>query len=152
MYYFFFTATSQRCVSFLHVYGSNTRLSHVSSPQSAPHFSRTACFFPWMRVFVYSLPVGLQRAPRALTRLFVEFERKSRRLNSTQEAKMRFPAYLLPILQPRNSLRCISGVNIEGTHSIVGYTSPSFPPFPFAEVCALQSAPPLPSPPSPEPP
>lgn len=57
---------------------------------------------------------------------------------------MRIPACPLPILQPRNSPRCFSGVNIDGTHSIVGYTSPLFSSLPLAEVCALQPAPPLP--------
>lgn len=102
------------------------------------------CFLPPREfgfLFILYL-LGLQRASRALRRLFVEFN-----LNCKQEAKMRFAACLLPRLQPRNALRCISGVNIDGTHSIVGYTSPSLPSFPFAEVCALQPAPPLSSPP-----
>lgn len=134
------------------------RIEHTFVP-SVVH-NRLLIFRSELRVFVslfvFSPPphefgflfilylLGLQRAPRALRRLFVEFN-----LNCKQEAKMRFAACLLPRLQPRNALRCISGVNIDGTHSIVGYTSPSLPSFPFAEVCALQPAPPRPSPPLP---
>lgn len=59
---------------------------------------------------------------------------------------MCIPARSLPILQLRNSPRCISGVNIDGTHSIVGYTSLFFfLPSPRGGLRALHPAPPLPS-------
>lgn len=59
---------------------------------------------------------------------------------------MRFPAYLLPLLEPSHSNRCISGVNIDGTHSIVAIHPPLFLPSPSWRFA--RSSQPLPLPPS----
>lgn len=142
---YIYSLTTALCVD-----PTRKRIEHTFVP-SVVH-NRLLIFRSELRVLFFFCPppvnsdflfilylLGLQRAPRALHWLFVEFN-----LNCKQEAKMRFAACLLPRLQPRNALRCISGVNIDGTHSVVGYTSPSLPSFPFAEVCALQPAPPSP--------
>lgn len=51
------------------------------------------------------------------------------------------------VLRARNSLRRISGVNIDGTHSIVGYTSPPPPHSPSLRGGLRAPAGPAPPPP-----